>query len=165
MRRLFERRGYRATRTGGAGADGGVDIVLCKNGQTTLVQCKQWKSRKVGVNIVRELFGVVTLHRADAGIVVTCGMFTREARDFARRSNLVLLDGIAVLHLVAERSARGRSAVVPCGAGAPAAEEYMYACPVCGRQMVRRRAKTGRRSGQSFLGCSNFPACRGTRTL
>ena len=33
-------------------------------------------------------------------------------------------------------------------------------CPQCGAEMVRRRGKYG-----EFYGCSNYPACRGTRKV
>ena len=33
-------------------------------------------------------------------------------------------------------------------------------CPECGELMVSRANKT---TGQRFWGCSNFPACKGTR--
>lgn len=38
-------------------------------------------------------------------------------------------------------------------------------CPVCGAQMSVRRAKRGRSKGKTFLGCSSYPRCRGTRPL
>lgn len=50
--------------TGQGGADGGVDLLLQRDGSKTLVQCKQWKQQKVGVNIVREQFGLLTHHGA-----------------------------------------------------------------------------------------------------
>lgn len=37
------------------------------------------------------------------------------------------------------------------------------ACPKCGSSMVKRTAKSGSNSGNSFWGCSNFPGCRGIR--
>jgi DNA-binding helix-hairpin-helix protein with protein kinase domain len=36
-------------------------------------------------------------------------------------------------------------------------------CPICGAGMVRRLARQGRRRGQHFWGCSNWPSCTGTR--
>jgi restriction system protein len=54
----FRRQGYAVTETGGV-ADGGVDLILTKAGETYLVQCKQWKAYKVGVTVVRELLGVM----------------------------------------------------------------------------------------------------------
>lgn len=59
----FRLQGYRAVETGGGGADGGVDLVLSKpgtnGGEKFLVQCKQWRAYKVGVDVVRELYGVM----------------------------------------------------------------------------------------------------------
>jgi hypothetical protein len=37
------------------------------------------------------------------------------------------------------------------------------ACPQCGSKMVLREAHRGANAGQSFWGCSRYPACRGTR--
>ena len=54
----YRLQGYRVTETGGGGADGGVDLVLMKGREKSLVQCKQWKAYKVGVQVVRELYGV-----------------------------------------------------------------------------------------------------------
>ena len=38
-------------------------------------------------------------------------------------------------------------------------------CPLCARPMVVRTARKGEQPGSQFWGCSNFPACRGTRPL
>ncbi len=69
----FRQQGFAVTETGGGGADGGIDLVLAKNGETFLVQCKQWKAFKVSVNIVRELYGVMAAKGAAGGYVVTSG--------------------------------------------------------------------------------------------
>jgi hypothetical protein len=75
----FRRQGYAVEERGGNAPDGGVDLVLRKDGQKTLVQCKHWKTQQVGVSIVRELLGVVTAQSAIGGIVVTAGDYTAEA--------------------------------------------------------------------------------------
>ena len=64
----YRRQGYRVIENTSAGPDEGIDLVLKKNGSLVLVQCKQWKSTKVGVNIVRELLGVMTAKHATSGI-------------------------------------------------------------------------------------------------
>ena len=53
----FRLQGYEVSELGGEGPDGGVDLVLRKNREKFLVQCKQWKAFKVGVAVVRELYG------------------------------------------------------------------------------------------------------------
>ena len=95
----YRQRGYQVSETGGRGADGGVDLVLSKGRETWLVQCKQWKSTKVGVKTVRELFGVMAARGAAGAYVVTSGSFTAEARTFAEGRNIELVDGPALLRL------------------------------------------------------------------
>lgn len=75
----FRRKGYSVTETGGGGADGGIDLALKKDGEISLVQCKQWRALKVGVTTVRELYGVMAANGASGGFVVTSGAFTDEA--------------------------------------------------------------------------------------
>ena len=51
---VFRYQGYTVQQTAD-GADVGVDLELKKDGETQLVQCKQWRATKVGVTTVREL--------------------------------------------------------------------------------------------------------------
>ncbi len=48
---------------------------------------------------------------------------------------------------------------------APASDGDLPNCPECGKAMVVRTAQSGARQGEKFLGCSGFPACRGTRPV
>lgn len=48
-----ERQGFTNKRIGGNGPDDGVDIVLTKDGQDYLVQCKHWKAFKLPVQPIR----------------------------------------------------------------------------------------------------------------
>jgi restriction system protein len=55
----FRRHGYGVRETGGRNqADGGVDVVLQRDGETTIVQAKHSRSDRVGVALVRELYGI-----------------------------------------------------------------------------------------------------------
>jgi len=63
----FRLQGYSVVETGGGGADGGVDLALTKGNEKFLVQCKQWKAYKVGVDVVRELYGVMVARGATGG--------------------------------------------------------------------------------------------------
>ena len=47
----FRLQGYEVSELGGQGPDGGVDLVLRKGREKFLVQCKQWKAFKVGVQV------------------------------------------------------------------------------------------------------------------
>jgi len=157
----FRRKGYSVTETGGGGADGGIDLVLKKEGETFLVQCKQWKAYKVGVSTVRELYGVMAAEGATGGFVVTSGVFTDEARAFATGRNIELLDGKALHALI-----RGVGAPSKAASAAPTIKpEDAPACPVCQSAMVKRTAKRGANSGNAFWGCSQYPGCKGTRPV
>jgi restriction system protein len=81
------------TRPSGNDPEGGVDLVLRKNGNTLLVQCKHWKAWKVGVKVLRELYGVMIDKKAHGAIIVTSGLFTQEARTFAAGKPIDLIEG------------------------------------------------------------------------
>ena len=150
----YQRKGYSVTESGGGGADGGVDLVLKKDDEKILVQCKHWRAVKIGVKIIRELYGVVTAEGATGGIVITSGQFTREARDFASRKPIELIDGNQLQRLIAGvQKNPGRTADVLTE----------VPCPLCGAEMVLRTAKKGARAGEKFWGCATFPKCRGIR--
>jgi restriction system protein len=163
----FRRQGYRVRDTGG-GADGGVDLILSKDGREMLVQAKQWKAWKVGVKVVRELFGVQVSRGSDAAILVTSGRFTGEARQFASENDIELIDGQVLERMIADVQRSGRTPQRPAAKGAaiePATAPATPKCPACGSPMVQRTSKRGANLGQAFWGCSGFPACRGTRPV
>jgi restriction system protein len=81
----FRQRGFEVGERGGASPDGGVDLELTKAGKRYLVQCKQWRSRQVGVKAVRELCGVMATERAQGGYVVTCCGFESRRTYHSRR--------------------------------------------------------------------------------
>lgn len=157
----FRRKGYAVSETGGGGADGGIDLTLKKEGETFLVQCKQWKAQKVGVTTVRELYGVMAAEGATGGFVVSSGVFTDEARAFAVGRNIELMDGKALHALI-----RGVSVPAKAAAASPAARPAgSPTCPVCQSAMVRRTAKRGANAGNEFWGCSQYPGCKGIRAI
>lgn len=146
----YRRQGYRVTE-GGYGADGGIDLELRKDGLLTLVQCKQWKTQKVGVNVVREMFGVLTAHQANHFIIISSGTFTQQAIDFAAGKPIELIDGPKLLALINDVQVSPQVTI-----------EKIKVCPKCSGELVERTAKRGPNAGNTFLGCSNFPKCRYT---
>jgi len=141
----YRQQGYSVTELGGHGPDGGVDLILNREGRETLVQCKQWRARRVGVRTIRELHGVMAHRRAAVGIVVTLGGFTAEAEGFARSSNIALLDRDALEALLSsvvaadpapDKASRSSATIAP-------------ACPSCGSTMVQRIARQGSNKGQA----------------
>lgn len=167
----FRLQGYAVTETGGGGADGGVDIVLTRDGEKSLVQCKQWKAYKVGVDVVRELYGVMAAKGAAGGFVVTSGRFTDEATTFASGLNVRLVDGVRLHALIRQateaRARRASATLAPEPGREPLASASIAppACPACAKPMVRRLAKRGANAGGEFWGCTGYPVCKGVRPL
>lgn len=81
---VFRIRGFTVIENDSGGADGGIDLVLKKDGEIFLVQCKQWRAYKVSVTVVRELLGVMVTKGAAGGFVVTSGVFTSEAQSLPK---------------------------------------------------------------------------------
>ncbi|MCF6312136.1 MAG: restriction endonuclease [Verrucomicrobiales bacterium] len=156
---FFRKQGYHVEEMLGGGADGGVDLRLRKNGKLTLVQCKRWKSKKVGLPVVRELLGAMTAESVSNGIVVAASSFTADAATFARKQHIEVIDGSQLARgigkLKAIKSAE-LAAVIP-----DEDSRDCPACPKCGNEMIRRTARKGKNVGNRFWGCSNFPRCRG----
>ena len=116
---VFRRSGYQVQETGGGGADGGVDLILRRNGEMFLVQCKQWKAFRVSVEIVREMFGLMAAKGADGGFVVTSGRFTGPAKAFAKGRNLSLIDGTALHTLLHQTKLANQRPPPPVAATPP----------------------------------------------
>jgi len=154
----FRRQGYRIEETGLGGADGGIDLRLSKNCRITLVQCKQWRTQRVDVKVVREMYGLLAHHGADAIKIVAAGDFTQDAQRFAQGKPIELVHGDALLGLI--RTVQTSAADRPVVAAEPPPADATPDCPKCGAAMILR---TNRRSHEPFWGCSKYPACRGTR--
>lgn len=152
----YRRQGYTVADNTNAGPDEGIDLVLKKNGGLVLVQCKQWRSTKVGVNIVRELLGVMTAKHATSGILITSGVFTQEAKNFAADKPIDLVDGHQLLQLIGQVQ---RERIVS------SESTSANLCPKCGGELVLKTAQKGSNPGQKFWGCSNFPRCRYTKPV
>lgn len=186
----FRRKGFTVAETE-KGADGGVDLVLTKGGEQFLVQCKQWKAAKVGVQVVRELYGVMSARGAAGGYVVTSGNFTPDAFQFAKGTSVELIDGSALTQLfkaassepiptMAAPQAMVRSVSAENASPIPHSQRsidelphtfYQAAqqvtCPRCGGGMTPRIGKnqSGGIRDRVFFGCLAFPKCRGTRQI
>lgn len=178
----YRRQEYSVEHTGSNGGDGGIDLRLRHGGKTTLVQCKHWKTWKVGVKEVRELRGVMASEAAQHGILVTYGSFTDDAIDFARKNPITLVAGPELEQMIRSVQQTNPKADRPNGDNRLAmrsqemseqpespqelsAQSTVSTCPACGSEMVERTARRGQYSGQPFWGCCHYPECRGKRKL
>src|SRR5574337_887451 len=160
----FRRQGYAVEETGLGGADGGIDLILRKDGRRVLVQCKQWRRRQIPVNVVREMHGLLAHHHADRVKIVCTGTYTRDAAKFAQDKPIELIGGEELLQMIREVQAAPTQTTHPVESVEPtptaSSTAAPPACPKCGKPMVERSNRT---TGQRFWGCSAFPVCRGVR--
>lgn len=92
---LIENMGFSVETTKASG-DGGIDLIA-NNHEPVLsgryiIQCKRY-SGSVGEPIIRDLYGVITSERANKGILITTGYFTKSAITFAEGKPIELIDG------------------------------------------------------------------------
>lgn len=158
---MYRRQGYSVVETPRR-ADGGIDYMLARGPERWLVQCKHWKSRKVGVTTVRELAGVVAARQATGGIVITSGRFTPPAQAFAKSSDIRLVDGeLLARELLTFAEEPGLSHLHPAHRGSSDGNGTPV-CPACGGDMIKRTARRGDHAGKQFWGCARYPDCHGT---
>jgi Holliday junction resolvasome RuvABC ATP-dependent DNA helicase subunit len=93
---LLTRMEFRAELTKATG-DGGIDIVAILDkpilGGKYLFQCKRYApDNLVGAATVRDFYGAVTADKAVKGVLITTSDFTAQAREFAERVGLELIN-------------------------------------------------------------------------
>lgn len=96
----FRRQGYKVREIELNGADGGIDLILNRNGATILVHCKQWRTRLVDVRLVREMYGLLMHHGADGVKIIAIGDYTDDAQRFVHGKPIELISGDALLAMV-----------------------------------------------------------------
>ena len=101
---LVEKMGF-TTQTTKASGDGGIDLIAY-NHQPLLsgkyiIQCKRYAG-SVGEPIIRDLYGVVMSERANKGILMTTGHFTKSAIGLAEGKPIELIDGIKLKELLTQ---------------------------------------------------------------
>lgn len=146
------------------GADGGIDIkVSDKLGNIiAIAQCKAWNSKPIGVNLIRELYGIMAAEKVKLGVFLTTSTFTSEANAFAKGKPLVLVDAdelvIQINKLSDEDKNRIKLLVYQDDRKTPT-------CVNCNIKLIRRSVKTGVNAGREFWGCINYPKCKITMNI
>lgn len=152
---LFAQAGVR-TESQSHGADGGIDIWLysANSPKPMIVQCKHWRSKPVGVQQMREFFGVLKAHDLQYGTFATSSTFTSDALEFAKKNGINAQDRTGLLQLILRRTADQQASLLTV---AYEGEFWRPTCVKCGVKMVERQPKDG---GTPFWGCTNFAKLR-----
>ena len=155
---LMAQAGFK-TRVQSHGADAGLDIWLHSRhvqGPAAVVHCRHWLRKPVSGRELREFYAAMTAHRIKRGTYITSGRYTKEALEFAQSHGINVLDGAALLALIARRRPEQQQALLGV---AYEGEYWRPTCATCGTKMVERGAS---RSGATFWGCADYPRCRNT---
>lgn len=138
---LFSRLGYKSEKVG-ASHDGGIDVILKKDGEVGYIQCKKFITREVPVGAVRDFYGAFVGRLASSkGYFVTTNKFTLEAIKFAEDKPIELVDYFKLIKYIK-------------------LADKNNICPKCGGALIEREGKFGK-----FYGCSNYPKCDFTRNI
>ena len=139
---------------------GGLGILqVRKRPAVSVVQCKHWQGKKVGVDKIRELRGVMAAHNVRRGQFATTSTFTEDALAFGRENSINLLDVSGLLGLIAQRTPEQQQALL---AVALEGEYWRPTCVNCGTKLTERTPRGG---GKAFWGCLNYPRCKTTMPM
>ncbi len=155
----YRKLGYTVSRRGGANPDGGIDLVIEKDGQRSAVQCKQWKTWKVKERTVREFLGALTHAEIQTGVFITLCGYTRDAKHLADQHGIEIIDEDGLAQMLEDTAAGSDPETLAI------LSDPRKFCPKCEREMVLRTATKGKGAGQLFWGCSAYPKCRYTMTV
>src|SRR5438876_5406074 len=122
----------------------------------SVVQCKPSSVYTVGIKSVRELRAAMAAAGVPQGVLVACGTFTSEAKEFSRGENIQLIDGGELLRKIGALAPEQGQALLRL---ATAGDFSTPTCPACGIKMT---ARTGSTEGRKLWGCLNYPRCKRT---
>lgn len=80
---------------------GAVDYEARKDGRLALVSCKRWKVAQTGAGPLRELFDAKKAADAQDCIYISAGEFNANAREFAAKNSVRLLNDVELAQMVA----------------------------------------------------------------
>jgi len=122
----------------------------------SVVQCKPSSVYTVGIKPVRELRAAMAAAGVPQGVLVACGTFTSEAKEFSRGESIQLIDGGELLRKIGALAPEQGQALLRL---ATAGDFSTPTCPACGIKMTARTSST---EGRKFWGCLNYPRCKRT---
>ena len=119
-----------------------------------LVQCSPWNAYRVGIKPVRELREAMKGSDAREGVLVTPGKFTQEARDFAGKERISLIDGDELVARIGALLPEKALALLKL---ATQGDFRTPTCPSCAIKMIPRKSTA---QGRTYWGCRNYPGCK-----
>ncbi len=156
---IYGQLGYAVSRRGGANPDGGIDLIIARDGESIAVQCKHWKAWEIKVRTVREFLGALTDSNISKGFIVTLAGHTGDARNLADKHGIVFVNETSLRDMLRQIGATANSEVLDI------LDDTRKFCPKCEALMTLRTSGSGRGAGAQFWGCSTYPKCKFTMPL
>ena len=80
----------------------GADLLLSRNGQTSVISARRWKAATHGVEPLRELQAAQARQQADQSVYVALQALGEKAADWAAKQQITVLDARAIATLIAK---------------------------------------------------------------
>ena len=93
------------------------------------------------------------MHESQKGIVVTVGEFTADAKEFAGRNWIEIVDEKGIQQMIQSAGGMENEELRRFF------EDTRKVCPKCESEMILRTARKGLNAGGTFWGCSRYPRC------
>lgn len=98
VRTAYQRRGYSVESVTSGNVP--VDMVLRRQDERVFLECRHWQVWEVPDKAVHEIAGYSSGAGADRAIMVTSGRFSDQAKAYAARRGMELVDGSGLSNLV-----------------------------------------------------------------
>jgi len=125
------------------GADGGIDIKLYQDDSgnpTSIVQCKAWNTRFVGVKEIREFLGVMSHEKIAKGFYMASGKYSDDAKEIAKANRITMITGEMLLMMIKRLPDDAQKRLLD---QATEGDYTTPSCPSCGSKMIKRSGKRG----------------------
>ncbi|MCG3149837.1 MAG: hypothetical protein PCFJNLEI_03302 [Verrucomicrobiae bacterium] len=153
---IYQSQGYRVKLRGGAKADGGIDLEVQKDGDKVAVQCKHWKTYKVRLRVVKELFASMTDEHFSRGMIVVLDKFTSEAKAYAIQHTIDFVTAADLERMIAQLDSIDQHRIHAM------LDDPTVNCPKCDSVMNWKAPPHGKVwKRKPFWGCTRFPSCDG----
>jgi hypothetical protein len=150
---LYTSLGYIVKRSSGPDADGGVDLLLTKNKDKTVVLCKHFKSAEVDEKELKAFAGTLVREKVENGIFVSPRELGFSARRFAAMNSLLLVGAKDLVRMLEEAGWEKNTNI------RNALGQSRKFCPCCQMDMVLKNADGGSNPGSRAWVCLGAPKC------
>lgn len=156
LKALLKELGYKSEVTTST-HDFGADLVMKKDGKKVVIQAKRYGYKnRVSIDAVQQIYAAKPYYKAQECWIMTNSLFTKSAVKLAKACDVKLFDRYKLVDFINKVNPTVTASEV-----ASTVEPEHRKCPVCSGELVKRTSRTG----NNFMGCSNYPKCKHTEPI